>query len=38
MSGGEWLYLGIALLVSLLLTVAGYRYFCAKKWALAERG
>lgn len=36
MGASEWLFLGVALLTSAALLVAGYRYFCARKWALAE--
>jgi ABC-type polysaccharide/polyol phosphate export permease len=33
----EWLFLGIALLTSVLVFLAGQRYFNARKWKLAER-
>jgi len=37
MSGEDWLFLGIALLVSAGVALFGYRYFSARKWKLAER-
>jgi ABC-2 type transport system permease protein len=38
MQPAEWLHLGIAFAVSLLVFAAGYHYFCSRKWRLAERG
>jgi ABC-type polysaccharide/polyol phosphate export permease len=37
MGPSEWLFLGIALLTSLGVFLAGYRYFASRKWKLAER-
>lgn len=37
MTSIHWGFLGTAILVSFLLALAGYRYFCSQKWALAER-
>jgi ABC-type polysaccharide/polyol phosphate export permease len=37
MTGQDWLFLGIAFAVSLGVALAGHRYFCARKWSLAER-
>lgn len=33
----EWGYLALALITSVLIAVAGHRYFAARKWSLAER-
>jgi lipopolysaccharide transport system permease protein len=38
MGGPEWLFLGIAFLVSLAVAAAGYRFYSTRKWRLAERG
>ncbi len=37
MTGAEWGFLGVAMLTSLAILVLGYRYFCTRKWKLAER-
>jgi len=37
MGGEEWFYLGIGILTSGTLAMAGYCFFCKRKWKLAER-
>lgn len=37
MTGQDWMFLAIAMAVSLGVALAGHRYFCARKWSLAER-
>jgi lipopolysaccharide transport system permease protein len=37
MTGQDWVYLGIAMLFSLSVAVAGHRYFWSRQWGLAER-
>ncbi len=38
MSPEHWGFLMISILASALIALAGHRYFCARKWRLAERG
>lgn len=38
MGSREWMYMGIAFLVSLGIAWLGHRYFSNQKWKLAERG
>lgn len=38
MSGEEWFFLGVAMMTSAAILGLGYRYFCSRKWNLAERG
>ncbi len=38
MGGRDWMFLGVACLVSAATVLAGYRYFASRKWGLAERG
>lgn len=37
MTSLDWLFLGIAMVTSLLVFLGGYQYFCRRKWLLAER-
>lgn len=38
MGSSEWIFLGIAMVTSALILLAGLRFFNHRKWALAERG
>lgn len=38
MTAAEWAFLAIGLLSSAAILALGYRYFCSRKWHLAERG
>lgn len=37
MTSQEWLFLGLALLTSVVVAVGGYQYFSSRQWRLAER-
>lgn len=37
MTGGDWAFLGAAVVTSVLVGVAGYSYFNRRKWRFAER-